>query len=128
MKRLNLNEVMLKLDDNNFAQIMKLKITDYIFASLIDGVMVINYVTPKLASNILGGKKLASFDVLNYVLFSEDYKKIANIASMYNKDKGMEAIDANIKGNNYKIFTINNNGKIIMGLQKLDDEKIYKGD
>ena len=119
---------MLKLDDNNFAQIMKLKITDYIFASLIDGVMVINYVTPKLASNILGGKKLASFDVLNDVLFSEDYKKVANIASMYNKDKGMEAIDANIKGNNYKIFTINNNGEIIMGLQKLDDEKIYKGD
>ena len=128
MKRLNLNEVMLKLDDNNFAQIMKLKITDYIFASLIDGVMVINYVTPKLASNILGGKKLASFDVLNDVLFSEDYKKVANIASMYNTDNGMEAIDANIKGNNYKIFTINNNGEIIMGLQKLDDEKIYKGD
>ena len=113
-----LNEVIEHFNNEKVVQIMKLKLTDYIFASSVGAGVTVNYVSPKLSREVFGNRQINTLDSLKEVLSEADYLLLANLLKLSQSVKDVVQGEVNIKGEMNKVFVCFNGGKYIISLSK----------
>lgn len=117
-----LNDIMLRMNNKSIAEIMKLKINNYICCHISEGKIFVDYITHQLANYVFDGKDILTLENISEFLTKSDFMKIKNLILNSSKQTKILEDSIKIKGETYKVFASSSDFGTIVGLKNINDD------